>query len=163
MIVRLRLRPFDSPRERAGRLPLIVLVGLAYLVLCLWNPVSTPGPVLCMSRLAIAVPCPFCGATRGVALCLRGEPMLATWFNPMSAPVAALGLMLLGLWSYEYVSNRMVEVRWKRPWRVVFFTTMYLSIVAAWVYLLVWRREDDFAQSWLGQILHLLYNVQENR
>jgi hypothetical protein len=156
MIVRLRLRPFDSPRDRAARLPWIVLLGLVYLVLALWNPVTTPGPVLCASRLAIAVPCPLCGATRGVALCLRGQPIEASLCNPLAAPAALVGLGLLVLWSFEYVAGQEVEFLWKRPWRRVFFLLVAVALLAAWAYVLVYRREDDFASSWLGRLLTTL-------
>src|SRR5262249_33575067 len=120
MIVRVRLRPFASRRDRAARLPLIVLAGLAFLGLCLWDPVAAPGPVLCLSRLAFAVPCPLCGGTRGVALCLRGRPLEASACNPLSAPAALLGAGLIALWSYEYLAGREVTFVWRRPWRLAF-------------------------------------------
>jgi hypothetical protein len=153
MIVRIRLRPFAFPRDRAARLPWIVLAGLALLGLCLWNPVTTPGPVLCLSRLAFALPCPFCGATRGVALCLRGRPIEASAYNPLSLPVLLLGASLLALWSYEYVANREVLFVFRRPWRTLFVVLAFVVVISAWVYLLTCRREDDFAASWLGQML----------
>jgi hypothetical protein len=153
MIVRPRLRPFESPRDRAARLPWIVLLGLAYLGLALWNPVTTPGPVCCLMRHAVALPCPLCGCTRGVALCLRGRPLDASVSNPLAVPAALGGLLLLALWSFEYVRGAEVEFVWKRPWRVVFFTLATTALLAAWAYLLVWRREDDFASSWLGRLL----------
>jgi hypothetical protein len=151
-----RIRPFPSERARASRLPLLAFVGLAYLLLALWNPVQSPGPVLCVARLAFAVPCPLCGATRGVALSLRGEVAQATMYNPLSVPVAILGLLLLALWLFEYLSNREVSVHVKRPWQIAFVAFWTLAFVATWVYLIVWRREDNFATSWLGQMLHLL-------
>jgi hypothetical protein len=46
-----------------------------------------------------------------------------------------------------------VEFVWRRPWRRVFFAGACLALVAAWAYLLVYRREDDFAASWLGRLL----------
>jgi hypothetical protein len=153
----MRTHPFESPRHRAARLPWIVLVGLAYLLLCLWNPLTTPGPVLCVARHAFAVPCPLCGATRGVALCLRGQPAEATRFNPLSPPLAAIGLMCIALWSYEYVANREVEFVCRRPWRIVFTSLAYFSLFATWIYLLTYCREDAFANSWLGQILQLVW------
>lgn len=153
MIVRPRLRPIDSPRDRAARLTWIVLLGLVYLALAVWNPVTRPGPVLCLFRHAVALPCPLCGCTRGVALCLRCRPIDASACNPLAVPAAVGGLALLALWSFEYVRGVEVEFVWKRPWRVVCFTLCYLSLLAAWVYLLVYRREDDYATSWLGQLL----------
>lgn len=153
MIVRLRLHPFESQRERAARLPYIALVGVALLVLRLWNPVTTPGPVMCASRLAFAMPCPLCGATRGVALCLRGEVGQGSTFNPLALPVVLLGVGFMGLWSYEYVSGREVEFLIRRPWRMVGLVAAHGAVLAAWVYLLCFRWEDDFAQSWLGWLL----------
>lgn len=152
MIVRPRLRPFESPRDRAARLPWIVLLGLVYLALALWNPTRTPGPVLCASRLAVALPCPLCGATRGVALCLRGRPLEASTYNPLSVPAALFGLGLLALWSYEYLSNHEVEFLFRRPWRMVVLISAHAAVLAAWVYVLLYRREDDFSSSWLGQL-----------
>ncbi|MFO0876340.1 MAG: DUF2752 domain-containing protein [Gemmataceae bacterium] len=156
MIVRPRLRPFDSPRDRVARLSWIVLLGLVYLALALWNPTTHPGPVLCASRLAVALPCPLCGATRGVALCLRGRPVEASTYNPLSLPAALFGVGLLALWSFEYLSNREVEFLFRRPWRMVVLVGAHVAVLAAWVYMLVYRREDDFATSWLGQLLSAL-------
>jgi hypothetical protein len=157
MIVRARLRPFESPRERAARLPWVVLLGLAYLALRLWDPATAPGPVLCGLRHAVALPCPLCGGTRGVALCLRGRPAEATASNPLAVPAAAGGLLLLGLWSFEYVRGAEVEFVWKRPWRVVFLTAAWAALLAAWAYLLLYRREDDFAASWLGRLIDVAW------
>ena len=123
-------------------------MGLAYLALCLWDPVTAPGPTLCLARLALALPCPLCGATRGVALCLRGRPLEASAYHPLAAVFALGGLALIARWSYEYVSGREVIIRWRRPWPLL----ATAAVLAAWAYLLVYRREDDFAASWLGMM-----------
>lgn len=154
-MVRFELHPFDSPRERAARLTWVVLLSLVYLLLAVWNPLRYPGPVLCLSRLAFAVPCPLCGATRGVALCLRGQVVQGTRLNPLSFPAAVLGLAFLGLWSFEYLSNRQVEFIWRRPWRMVFLVVVHAAVLVVWVYLLLYRREDLFSASWLGRWLSI--------
>lgn len=157
MIVRVRTRPFDRERDRAARLPWIVLAGLAVLGVWLWNPVARPGPVLCLSRLAFALPCPLCGATRGVALCLRGQPVEGSLYNPLAAPALVLAVLLVARWSYEYVHGREVALVWHRPWQTIVLVLVHAIVLAAWAYLLLYRREDDFASSWLGQIW---YDVQ---
>ncbi|MFO0844150.1 MAG: DUF2752 domain-containing protein [Gemmataceae bacterium] len=153
MIVRPRLRPFESPRDRAARLVWVALLSLAYLGLAVWDPVTTPGPACCAMRHAVALPCPLCGCTRGVALCLRGRPVEATVGNPLSLPAALGGLVLVALWSFEYLKGAEVEFVWRRPWRRVFLAGATLALIATWVYLLAFRREDDFAASWLGRLL----------
>lgn len=157
MILRVEQQPFASPRARAARLPYLVLLGSAYLLLGLWNPVTTPGPMLCAARLAFALPCPLCGATRGVSLCLRGQPVEAAAYNPLAVPIAALGIVLMLKWSYEYLANRAIVVEWQPPWGRVVVHLTTAAFLATWAYLIVYRREDDFTTSWLGQLLHHLW------
>src|SRR5262249_5706900 len=154
----IRRGSFDRPRQRAARLPRLVAAGLALLLLCLWNPVTRPGPVLCLSRLCFGIPCPLCGGTRGVALCLRGRPVEGSALNPLSVPALLLCVGLMGVWAYEYLSNTQVVMVWPRPWRSVFVAAAFVALLATWAYLLVYRREDDFATSWLGRVLRLFWN-----
>jgi hypothetical protein len=158
MTLGIRFRPFDHPRERVARLPRLAAAGLALLLLSLWNPVTRPGPVLCLSRLCFAVPCPLCGGTRGVALCLRGRPVEASALNPLSVPALLFGVGLMGVWAYEYLSGNRVDVVWPRPWRAAFLVAASLALLLTWAYLLAYRREDDFATSWLGRLLGLFWN-----
>ena len=153
MSFRLRLVPFLRPRDRASRLVIIVVVGLAVLLVAVWNPVTTPGPTLCGARLAFGLPCPLCGGTRGAALALRGQIGESVAYNPLSIPALAFAIWLIGRAAFEYVSGKQVILdrpRWLRR------STPYLitvAILGTWVYLLLYRVEDDFAGSWLGMLL----------
>src|SRR5262249_8309346 len=145
MIVRAHLVPFRHPRDRAARLPCIVVAGLALLLVALWNPVSYPGPVMCVARLAFGIPCPLCGGTRGAALCLRGQPLEATAYNPLSIPALVLVVALLVRWSGEYLSGK--RLVFEGPaWvgRAIHFLVIAI-VVGTWIYLLCYRIEDDFA------------------
>lgn len=157
MIGRFQTRPFRHPRERAERLPRLCLVGLALLLLAVWNPVTTPGPVLCWMRLALALPCPFCGGTRGVALCLRGRPAEALACNPLAVPALLAAAGLVAWWSCELLLGRQVLFVWRPGWRGACLTATALAILATWGYLLAYRREDVFAASWLGQACRLFW------
>ena len=153
MSFRLRLVPFVSSRDRALRLPVIVVVGLAILLVAVWNPVTTPGPIMCGARLAFGLPCPLCGGTRGAALALRGEVGESVAYNPLSIPALAFAFWLMGRAAFEYATGNQVILdrpRWLRR------STPYLITVAllgTWVYLLMYRIEDDFGASWLGMLL----------
>jgi hypothetical protein len=153
----LRWRPFERQAERAARLPLLLIPGLGLLLLCLWDPLAHPGPVLCVSRRALAVPCPLCGATRGVALCLRGRPVEASAYNPLSAPALVLAVVLLALWSAEYATGYRLEVRVPPRVRSLGMLAVYLALAASWIYVLAYHREDDFANSWVGQVVGLFW------
>ena len=153
MSFRLRLVPFLHPRDRASRLLIVVVVGLAVLLVAVWNPVTTPGPTLCGARLAFGLPCPLCGGTRGAALALRGQIGESVGYNPLSIPALAFAAWLIGRAAFEYVSGKQVILdrpRWLRR------STPYLitaALLGTWVYLLLYRVEDDFAGSWLGMLL----------
>ena len=41
------------------------------------------------SARAFGIPCPLCGVTRGVALCLPGRPVEATSYNPLTVPISS--------------------------------------------------------------------------
>lgn len=141
--------PFDHPRRRAERLVWLVLAAAALLLVALWSPADRPGPILCTLRLAVALPCPFCGVTRGVSLCLHGRPAEASAHNPLAVPVTLLAAALMARWAYEYLSNTHLRLRLPRgAWAI-----LIIVVLAAWVYVLCYRREDDFASSWVGQLL----------
>ena len=149
-VVSVRLVPFACPRERASRLVIATLVGGAILLIALWNPIAQPGPVLCGARLAFGIPCPLCGGTRGAALCLRGHPLEATVYNPLSLPALLFAIGLASRSAYEYASGKRIVVD-RPPWtsRAVRWT-LVLALLATWVYLLTYRVEDDFPSSLLG-------------
>lgn len=153
MIVSLRARPFAAPRQRVRRLSgasavLLVLAGLA-----LWNPLERPGPILCPLRLATAVPCPLCGMTRGVALCLRGRALEAAVLNPL-APLVFVSLLGLGCkWAAEFLIDRQLRLVWQPGWRLGLLLLLQGALLLTWVYVLLYRREDSFAHSALGRLL----------
>jgi hypothetical protein len=156
MLVTVRLSPFAYPRDRTARLGRLSLAVLAWALLAVWNPVTAPGPTLCGLRHLVGLPCPFCGVTRGVALTLRGRPAEATRYNPLTLPVVALGAALTLLWVLEYALDRRLVVTWRRPARWALFGLVLLAVGAAWVYVLTYRREDDFASSLVGRLMQLL-------
>jgi hypothetical protein len=158
MIGSLTARPFPNARARAGRLQLVSLGLLAFGLLAVWNPVTHPGPRFCLMRNAVGLPCPLCGMTRGVALCLRGRFADATHYNPLAIPCVLVGLALLAKWSYEYLRGVRLELVWhRRATRLAFLTLCSLILLANWAYLLSYRREDDFASSALGLLLRAFW------
>jgi hypothetical protein len=153
----LELLPLNHPTDRARRLVYLILAGVALLVLALWDPIAKPGPVICMSRRALGIPCPFCGVTRGVSLCLRGHPVEASAYNPLTVPVFVLGLGLMVIWTVEYVSGMRIHLRLsRRGWRLLLALAV-IVVVSAWSWMLCYRCEDDFAGSWLGLAVRLLW------
>jgi hypothetical protein len=152
-ICTVRVEPFSNPVQRASRLLLFssVLLGLAVLVF--WNPVAQPGPKMCMLRHLIGLPCPACGLTRGTALCLRGQVSEATAFNPLALPMLLTALALLSKWAAEYAGNRRIDLVWAPRWKTAFVIAFNLVLLANWIYLIIFRREDPFPSSVLGALL----------
>ena len=155
MSFRLRMVPFARPRDRAMRLPVIVLIGLGVLLVAVWNPVTTPGPVWCGARLGFGIPCPLCGGTRGAALALRGHIGESITYNPLSIPALVCAFWFIGCAGVEYISGKQIVFDRPRWLRVSTPYLITLVLVATWVYLLMFRIEDDFDSSWLGRLLAL--------
>lgn len=147
-----QFRAFTHATERAARLRWLslALAGLALLVI--WQPEKHPGPNLCLLRHACGLPCPLCGLTRGASCALHGEVVAASAFSPLAIPVLVVVVLLSGRWAWEFAANRRLEIALPRrfKWWLVF--AVQLSILGAWAYLLVCRREDDYAASWLGRL-----------
>lgn len=144
------------PSERTGRLYLIGLVVLGFVILSVWNPQTHPGPSCCWLRHAVALPCPFCGITRGTALVLRGQFLAACQLNPLVLPAMLFFLALVGKWSFEYLTGVRVLFRLPSRWRWLFWLAASLVILSNWTYVLTCCRQDDFAQSWLGWLFRWL-------
>jgi hypothetical protein len=151
----LQIRPFSHPSQWTGRLLMLggALVGLGVAVV--WNPIAHPGPRCCLLRMSVGLPCPACGMTRGVCLCARGQFLEATWYNPLAILFVILAVALCVKWIFEIASKRSVELVLRPAWNKPLWAGVYAIVLASWVYLLVFRREDVFASTWLGQLLHL--------
>jgi hypothetical protein len=152
MIVRIERRPFQHPWQRRFRLRAAGFIALGVGILAVWNPLAQPGPRVCLLRNATGLPCPLCGMTRGVALCLRGQPLDAAHFNPLAGPVLVLAVLLAVNWLIEFGTGRRNEVvmpSWLRRTLIVAGWTVFLL---NWAYMLIYRREDPFDTTWLGQL-----------
>jgi hypothetical protein len=156
MIASLTLRPFAHPRDRRARLWWLGLALAGAALLALWNPAERPGPTVCLSRLAVGLPCPLCGLTRGCALCLRGQPARASRFNPLAVPACLVALLLVARWGFEYAADRRVELAWRPALRRAVVAAVALVLIVVWVYQLTYRREDEFARSWVGRLAGLV-------
>jgi hypothetical protein len=154
MIPFLQVRPNAHPYHRASRLQLLGGALLGFAVLAVWDPVAHPGPKCCLLRLAFGLPCPVCGMTRGVAMCERGRFLEATIYNPMSVPFCIVALALCGVWAYEFAMKKSVIVTLAPMWRKALWAAVGAAVLASWAYMLLFRREDDFASTWLGHLLH---------
>ena len=153
MSFRLRMVPFVRHRDRVMRLPMIVIVGLAVLLVALWNPAENPGPVLCGARLGFGIPCALCGGTRGAGLALRGRVGESIAYNPLSIPALLFASWLILRASIEYVRGEGMIFDRPRWFRVITPYLITFALVANWVYLLMYRVEDDFSTSWMGQLI----------
>lgn len=152
MIVRVQHRPFRDRSERMLRLQGFSLIALGVTTLIIWNPVTQPGPRMCMLRHAVGLPCPLCGMTRGVSLCLRGRFDEASLLNPLAGPVLVLAVVLAVKWAIEFASGRRIAVL--LPARISRRVIPIAAVVVLvnWIYLLIYRREDPFLTTWLGQL-----------
>ena len=152
----LHVRPRPHPSHRAGRLLRLGCALAGFTVLAVWDPVAHPGPNCCPLRWAVGLPCPACGMTRGLAMCERGRFLEAAWYNPLAVPVFVVALVLCVRWAVEFWTNRSVEVVLRPAWKKGLWVAVYAAVFAGWAYLLAFRREDDFAATWLGRLLHLI-------
>jgi hypothetical protein len=152
MIVRIQKEPFRHRSQRAFRLQGIGFIGLGIGILAVWNPLTQPGPTVCMLRRAVGLPCPLCGMTRGVALGLRGHPLEASLFNPLAMPVLLVAVALVVLWAIEWGSGRRFRVMMPSWLARTLILAGYVLLIANWTYMLICRREDSFGATWLGQM-----------
>jgi hypothetical protein len=95
--------------------------------------------------------------TRGLAMCERGRFQLAAWYNPLAAPLFVLAAVLCIKWAVEFGMNRSFVVSLRPAWRKALWIVVIIAVLATWAYLLAFRREDDFAASWLGRLVHLFW------
>ena len=64
-------------------------------------------------------------------------------------------LALMAVWTIEYVVNARFVLSLSRPWRRLLWALAVLALLINWIYILRYRREDDFASSWLAVSLGL--------
>lgn len=157
MIRFLQIRLFSHPSQWSSHLLLLGCAAVGWAMALLWNPITQPGPVCCLLRRSVGLPCPMCGMTRGVALCARGRFLEATWYNPLAVPLCLFALTLCLKWIFEIARKQSVTVVLRPAWNTGLWAVLYSAVLASWVYLLIFRREDDFASTWLGQMLHLFH------
>jgi hypothetical protein len=156
--MRLTWRPFPDRRLRAQRLHFFGLGLLAFAVLAVWNPVAHPGPKFCLLRHAVGLPCPLCGLTRGTALVLRGRWVEGSYYNPLAVPCVVVGALLVMKWAVEYRRNQRLQIVWgRRALTLLAVVVPQVVVLASWAYLLRYRREDDFAESLVGQLWHTVW------
>ncbi len=151
----LKLRPFSHPSQRSSRLLMVGCALAGFAVAVVWDPIAHPGPVCCLLRRSVGLPCPMCGMTRGVALCAHGRLFEATKCNPLAIPFCLLVGMMCAKWIFEVATGKSVGVILRPTGKKALWAGLYAALLATWAYLLVYRREDDFASTWLGQMLQL--------
>jgi hypothetical protein len=152
MIVRVQGQPLTQRSDRLLRLQGFSLIALGTTTLAIWNPLTQPGPKVCLLRHAVGLPCPLCGMTRGLALCLRGRFEEASLFNPLAAPVLALAVLLAVKWAVEFTSGRRFDVIVPRWLARRLYQAVLLLLLGNWIFLMIYRREDPFVTTWLGQL-----------
>ena len=158
MICRIQKSPSPSPFYRVSRIQWLSFGIMGALLLILWNPLEHGGPVICPSRIMFALPCPACGVTRGAALTFRGHPMDALYYNPLIWFVLFGGIWFNGKWTLEYLSNQKINVAWVPPFNRWGKWVLCIIVAANWLYLLIYRREDDFYDSLLGRLIAWLFH-----
>ena len=153
MICRIRKSPSPSSFYRASRVQWFSFGLMGAALMFFWNPLVNGGPVICLARLLFAVPCPACGVTRGTSLTFRGHPVEALQYNPLIWLVLLSGAWLMGKWTWEFLSNLKINLAWAPPLDRWGKGLVFTVITVNWVYLLIYRREDDFTDSWMGKLI----------
>jgi hypothetical protein len=152
-----KIEPFTHAAGRAGRLQLFAAGVLGFVVVSIWDPVAHPGPKCCLLRWLFGLPCPLCGMTRAMSLCVRGRFLEASGFHPLAVPAFVLAIGLCVKWAAEYATARRIDLVLPRPCRRAVWAVVTVAVAAAWAYLLAFRREDDFAETWVGMLLRLIW------
>lgn len=72
---------------------------------CVRTSVFAVGPTLCPIRVALGIPCPGCGITRGISAFLHGDIADSLAFNPMSPLVVLLAASVIA----NYIEREIVD------------------------------------------------------
>ena len=93
--------------------------------------------VLCPFRAVIGIPCPTCGACRGVIALAAGDCGAALACNPL----VFLLLPPLAMWlMFRAVTGQRIEVRLSRPERLAAVALGAAAIAANWAYVILHHR-----------------------
>ena len=100
------------------RLPwwLATLAGVAVGVAAAARVPAADGPILCLFRRGLELPCPGCGLSRAFGFLARGDLVAALELHPLAPLLAAelgLGWALLGLAAHGF--ERLPGRRWLEP------------------------------------------------
>lgn len=129
-----RIREWVNGPGRASQLWLgkhCVVAAWLGLLLAFFSPPRGAGISLCWFQDATGLPCPGCGLTRSLSCALRGMFLESWYYHPM-------GLFIFALFVFTAVQSlfpgscraRLTAYMQSRP---VFFNTLYLTFVAAFV------------------------------
>jgi len=157
MIFQIQKGPSPTPFHRVSRIQWLSFGVMGTALMVFWNPLEHGGPVICPARLFFAIPCPACGVTRGASLTLHGHPISALYYNPLIWFVLLGSVWFICKWTVEYLSNQKIVLAWEPPFKRWGKWFLFLVVLANWTYLLIYRREDDFASSWTGQLITWLF------
>jgi len=134
----MKLRIIRAPRCPPWPLWAVAIVAawLALVAAGVWLSRRSNVPVeLCLFRKLTGVPCPTCGATRGVLSILHGRPLRAWALNPLLFTVAAAAAAMLALRVASARSLR-VECRWTRRGTVLAWGIAVALVLANWAYVI---------------------------
>ncbi len=92
---------------------------------------------LCWFRRLTGLPCPTCGATRGLLALLAGEGAKAWLCNPLLATLVVLWVVLV---SVRVCFARAVRIRVSRREALLGWGALVLAILANWAYLITQNR-----------------------
>ena len=118
-----------------------ILLGATGVLVASWLWLGLPTPA-CPLHAITGIPCPTCGATRGVRCLIHGDWGDALRWNPLLM-MGLLGTLLYTLYAGVVVVGRLPRVRWEplspRSIRAVRMAVIGL-IAGDWLYLVLRER-----------------------
>ncbi len=89
---------------------------------------------LCIFRRLTGLPCPTCGATRGVLELLAARPVSAWLHNPLLFTVLGLWMVLVGV---RILTGRSPRLNLTRPQKALAWAAVAAAVAANWLYLIL--------------------------
>jgi hypothetical protein len=90
---------------------------------------------VCLSRRLLGIACPGCGTTRGVLAALRGDWMLALYYNPFSV-LAIIGLVVVSLFLvYDLMKKDTLTYRLYRAMERLLHKPLFLLVITSLIAL----------------------------